>query len=126
MGDVLKLLREKETVVNGRIGESPSRMDKLEQIFWNLSSAFSSVRTIEKTPVIICKSTQVTKNKGATSNSNKEDLKMISIHPNFVEMVNGPICKNDFFQSYSLKYCHWNMQAKSLKDSSCLIEELET
>ena len=46
--DVFKLLREKETVVNERIGESHSQIDKLEEIFSNLSSAFSSVKTIEK------------------------------------------------------------------------------
>ena len=42
-GDAFKLLKEKETVVNERIEESPYRIDKLEEIFSNLGSDFSSV-----------------------------------------------------------------------------------
>ena len=49
-GDVFKLLRKKETIINKRIGESPSRIDKLEEFFSNLSSAFSSAKTIENRP----------------------------------------------------------------------------
>ena len=96
-GDALKVLKEKEPAFNERMKESPARIDKLEEIFSNLSTAFASAKTIEKTPIKIGKITQVTKNKGATSNSNKEDLKMISIHPNFVEVVKDPTCKNEFF-----------------------------
>ena len=32
-GDVFKLLREKETIINKKIGESPSQIDKLEEFF---------------------------------------------------------------------------------------------
>ena len=77
-GDVFKLLKEKGTIIHERIEESPCRTDKLEEIFSNLGTAFASA----KTPVKISKSTQVTKNKGATSSNDKGDLKMISIHPN--------------------------------------------
>ena len=101
-GDALKVLKEKEPAFNERIDESPARIDKLEEFFSNLSSAFSSVKTIEKTPVKIGKITQVTKNKDATSNNNEEDLKMISIHPGFVEDLNP------------------------FKNIGCVIEELET
>ena len=64
------MLKEKGTIIHERIKESPSRIDKLEEIFSNLSTAFASARTIEKTPVKIEKITQVTKNKGATSSNN--------------------------------------------------------
>ena len=68
----------------------------MEEIFSNLSTDFASAKTTEKTPTKIRKITQATKNKGATSNSNKEDLKMISIHPDFVEVIRDPISKNNF------------------------------
>src|SRR3989337_1767272 len=81
-GEVFKLLKEKGTIIHERIEESPSRIDKLEEIFSNLRTAFASAKNIEKTPIKISKITQVTKNKGETSNnSNKGDLKKISIHP---------------------------------------------
>ena len=73
-----------------------------QKFFSNLSLAFASAKTIEKTPVKIGKITQVTKNKDATSNNNEEDLKMISIHPGFVEDLNP------------------------FKNIGCVIEELET
>ena len=87
-GDIFKLLKVKGTIIHERIEESPSRIDKLEEIFSNLSTALASAKTIEKTPVKSGKVTQVTRNKGATSsNGNKGDLKMISIHPDFVEDI---------------------------------------
>ena len=67
--DILKLLSENGTTIHERIEESPSRIDKLEEIFRNLSTTFASAKTIEKAPVKIGRSS---KNKGATSsNSNK-------------------------------------------------------
>ena len=88
--------------------------------------AFSSAKTIEETPVKIGKTTQVTKNKGTTSNSNKEDLKMISIHPDFVEVMKDPTCKNEFFNLTPRSITIENMHAKSLKNIGCVIDELET
>ena len=123
-GDSLKVLKEKEPAFNKRIEESLARIDKLEEIFSNLSTAFSSTKTIEKTPVKISKITQVTKNKGATSNSNKEDLKMISIHPDFVEVLRDPFGKNEFFKFVPRSVVIENLHAKSLKNSKCLVEEL--
>ena len=106
--------------------ESPSRIDKLEEIFSNLGSTFPSVKTIEKTPTSKnWKSKHVSKNKGAASSSNNEDLKMISIHPNFVEVIKSPTCKNEFFNLIPRSIIIENMHAKSLKNSKCLIEELE-
>ena len=97
----------------------------MEEIFSNLSTPFSSAKTIEKTPVKIDKITHVTKNKGATSNSNKEDLKMISIHPDFVEIIRDPIGKNEFLKLVPRSIVVENLYAKSLKSSKCLIKELE-
>ena len=37
--------------MNERIEESPPRIDKLEEIFSNLSTAFASAKTIEKNPL---------------------------------------------------------------------------
>lgn len=85
-GDVFKLLKEKGTIIHERNEEIPSRIDKLEEIFSNLGTAFASA----KTPVKTSKTTQVIKNKGSTSSSDKGDLKMINIHPNFIEVIRDP------------------------------------
>ena len=86
VGEVFKLLWEKNTIIHERIEESPSRIDKLEEFFSNLGTAFVSA----KTSVKISKTTQATKSKGATSSNDKGDLKMISIHPNFIEVIRDP------------------------------------
>ena len=49
-GDVLKVLKETEPAFNERIEASPSRIDKLEEFFSNLSTVFSSTKTIKKLP----------------------------------------------------------------------------
>ena len=72
------------------------------------------------------KTTQVTKNEVATPSSHKGDLKMISIHPDFVEIIRDPIYKNGFFGFLPRSVVIKNMHAKSLKKSSCVIEELKT
>ena len=97
VGEVFKLLKEKGTIIHERIEESSSQIHKLEKIFSNLSMAFASAKTIEKTPVKVGKTTQVTKNKCATSSNIKEDLKMISIHLDIVEVIRDPFAKNEFF-----------------------------
>ena len=81
---------------------------------------------MKKTPVKIGKTAQVTKNKGVTSShNNKEDLKMISIHPDFVEVIRDPFCNNKFFYFIPRGVFIEYLFAKSLKDSKCLIEELD-
>ena len=47
-GDALKVLKEKEPAFNERIEESPARIDKLEEIFSNLSTVFTSAKTTKK------------------------------------------------------------------------------
>ena len=50
VGTTLKMLKEKEPIINERIEQGPARIDKLEEIINNLGSAFSSVKTIDRTP----------------------------------------------------------------------------
>ena len=49
-GDIFKLLKERGTLIHERIEESPSRIDKLEEIFSNLSTAFASNNLSRKLP----------------------------------------------------------------------------
>ena len=91
----LKMLKEKEPITNERVKKSPAKLDKLEEIINNLGSAFSSIETTEKTPPSKnCKFIYVPKDKGATTSNNSEDLKMISVHPNFVDLIKEPIYEN--------------------------------
>ena len=68
-----------------------------------------------KTPVKISKTTRVTKNKGATSSNDKGDLKMISIHPNFIEVIRDPFCKNKFFNLMPRSFVAENLYANPWK-----------
>ena len=49
-GENFKLLKEKGTVIHERIEENPSRIDTLEEIFSNLSMAFTSAKLSKKLP----------------------------------------------------------------------------
>ena len=115
------MLKEKGTIIHKRIEETMSRIDKLEEIFSNLGTAFAST----KTPIKISKTTQVTKNKGSTSSNDKGDLKMISIHPNFIEVIRDPFCKNKFFNLMPRSIVTKNLYAKSLKNPKCSIKEVD-
>ena len=50
---------------------------------------------------------------------------MISIHPDFVEVIRDPFCKNEIFGFIPISVVIENLYAKSLKGSECLIEELD-
>ena len=50
---------------------------------------------------------------------------MISIHPDFVEVIRDPFCKNEIFEFIPRSVVIENLYAKSLRDSKCLIEELD-
>lgn len=56
----------------------------------------------------------------------REILEMISIHPDFVEIVRDPIYKNIFFGFLPRSVVIGSMHAKSFKKSICVIEELKT
>ena len=67
----------------------------MEEIFSNLSTTFTTTKIVEETTVKNKKS----RNKGASSSNNdKGYLKMISIHPDFVEVIRDPFCKNEIFK----------------------------
>ena len=94
----------------------------MEEIFSNLSTAFTTTKIIEETPV----KSRRSRNKGATSSdSNKGDLKMISIHPDFVEVIRDPFRKNEIFEFIPRSVVIEELYANSLKGSKCLIEELD-
>jgi hypothetical protein len=119
LGDAIKILREKNPIIHNRLEESPARIDKLEEIFGNLSLAFSSINTSEKTPT---KTSKGTKNKGETPEGNKGDLNTISIYPDFIDVVS----KSNFFNFLPRSIAIENSYAEFLRDSKCFIEELET
>ena len=50
---------------------------------------------------------------------------MISIHPDFVEVIRDPTCKNGFLKLVPRSIVIQNLYAKSLKNSKCLIEDSE-
>lgn len=94
----------------------------MEEIFSNFISSFSSIKTVEKK----FNYTHVPNNKGASSNSNNEDLKMISIHPDFVEVLKTPTFKSELFNFIPRSVIIENMYARSYKNYGCVIEELGT
>ena len=50
---------------------------------------------------------------------------MISIHPDFVEVIGDPFCMNEIFEFIPRSVVIENLYAKSLKNPKCLIEELD-
>ena len=82
VGATLNFLKEKEPIVNDRIDQDSTRIDKLEGIITNLGSAFYSVRSNPNPPTKISKLVYVPKNKGESSSKETADLKSISVHPN--------------------------------------------
>jgi len=64
--DIFKLLKERGTLIHERIEESPSWIDKLEEIFSNLSTTFTTTKIVEETP----EKSKKSRNKGASSSNN--------------------------------------------------------
>jgi hypothetical protein len=127
LGITLKMLKEKEPIINERMEQSPARIDKLEEIINNLGSAFSSAKTIEKTtPSKNCKFIYVPKTNGATSSKGNEDLKMISVHPNFIDIIKKPIHKSKILDFVPRSVIVRNTYVKYIRKNGCVIEELET
>ena len=50
---------------------------------------------------------------------------MISIHPDFVEVIREPFCKNEIFEFIPRSVVIENLYDKSLRDSKCLIEDVD-
>lgn len=67
----------------------------------------------------------VPKNKGASSSKEEGDLKMISVHLNFINTKEEPIFDTIFFDFVPRSVMIKNMLAKTPKDSRCIIKELD-
>jgi hypothetical protein len=126
VGMTLKNLREKEPIVNEKIDQDSTRIRKLEDIITNLGSAFASVQTTPNfPPTKTAKFIYVPKNKGESSSKENEDLKMISVHPNFINIIKEPIATSEF-----LDFLPRSMTIDKTKESPRVykgaIEELHT
>ena len=76
VGITLKNLKEKEPIVNEKIDQASTRIDKLEDIITNLGSAFTAVKTTPKfPPTKATKFIYVPKYKGESSSKGNEDLR---------------------------------------------------
>ena len=100
VGVTLKNLRAKEPIVNERIDQDSTRIAKLGDIITNLGTAFSAVKnTSNPPPTKFAKFIYVPKNKGESSKENK-DLKSISVHPNFFDIIKEPFATNEFLDFF--------------------------
>ena len=80
VGVTLEFLKEKGPMVNEKIDQDSSRIDKLEDIITNLGSAFFAIKnTSNPSPTKVAKFIYVPKNKGESSSKKNEDLKSISV-----------------------------------------------
>ena len=121
VGVTLKNIKEKEPIVNERINQDSTRIDKLEGIITNLGTAFSSVKNTPSPPTKIAKLMYVPKNKGESSSKETADLKSISIHPNLFAIIKEPFATNEFFDLVPKSF-KINKKKETLKDDRCLIE----
>ena len=84
VGMVLKNLKEKEPIVNEKLGHDSARIGKLEDVITNLGSAFAAVQnTPNFTHNKITKYVFVPKSSGESSSKKDENLKMISDHSTY-------------------------------------------
>ena len=98
VGVTLKNLKEKEPIVNEKIDQDSTRIDKLEDIITNLGSTFFDLRnTPNLPPAKAAKFIYVPKNKGESSSKETADLKSISVHPNLFALIKEPFVTNEFF-----------------------------
>ena len=84
VGMVLKNLKEKEPIVNEKLGHDSARIGKLEDVITNLGSAFAAVQnTSNFAHNKVTKSVFLPKNSGESSIKKDENLKMISDHATY-------------------------------------------
>ena len=126
VGVTLKNLREKEPIVNEKLDQDSSRIGKLEDIITNLGYTFAFVQTTPKFPPSkTAKFVYVPKNKGESSSKEVEDLKMISVHPSFINIVRERITTRE-----SLYFLPRSIIIDKSKEPprvyKCAIEELHT
>jgi len=125
VGVTLKSFKEKEPIVNERIDQDSTRIDKLEGIITNLGSAFSSAKSTPNPPTKIAKFVYVPKNKGESSSKETADLKSISVHPNLFAIIKEPFATNDFLD-FVPRNLIINKKKETPRGYRCLIEELPT
>ena len=121
----MKNIKEKEPIVNERINQDSTRIDKLEGIITNLGTNFSSVKNTPNPPTKIPKLMYLPKNKGESSSKETADLKSISIHPNLFAIIKEPIATNEFFDLVP-KSLIITKKKEISKERRCIIEELNT
>ena len=91
-----------------------------------MRSAFSSIKTTQNLPPTkTTKFIYVPKNKGESSSKENEDLKTISVHPNFLYIIKEPIATNEFLD-FLPRSLIIDKTKESPKDYKCVIEELHT
>ena len=112
-------------MVNERINQDSTRIDKLEGIITNLGTAFSSIKNTPSPPTKIAKLMYVPKNKGESSSKETADLKSISIHPNLFAFIKEPFVTNDFSDLVP-KNLIMNKNKEIPKDDRCIIKEFPT
>ena len=111
-------------MVNEKIDQDSTRIDKIKDIITNLGSAFSSMKNTPSNAKI-AKLMYVPINKGETSTMGNADLKAISVHPNFLTILKEPYATNDFLD-FVPRSLIINKKEETPKNYSCLIEELPT
>ena len=122
----MNFFKEKEPMINERIDQDSTRIDKLEGIVTNLGSAFSAIANTPNPPTTkVAKLMYVPKNKGESSSKENADLKSISIHPNLFAIINEPFVTNEFFDLVP-KSLIINKNKEIPEDGRCLIEEFPT
>ena len=95
-----------------------------EDIITNLGSAFSSVKNTPNPPTTkVAKFIYVPKNKGESSSKKNEDLKSISVHPNFLDIIKELFATNEFLD-FLPKGLIIAKKGETLKNYKCSIEEL--
>ena len=111
-------------MVNEKIDQDSTRIDKIEDIITNLGSAFSSMKNTPSNAKI-AKLMYVPKNKGESSSKENADLKSIIVHPNFFAVINEPFATNEFLD-FLPRSLIINKKNKTPKGYKCSIEELNT
>ena len=122
----MKNLKEKEPIVNEKIDQDSTRIDKLKDIITNLGSTFSAIKnTSNPPPTKVAKFIYVPKNKGESSSKKNEDLKSISVHPNFFDIIKEHFATNEFLD-FLLRSFIISKNKEPPKGYKCSIEELHT
>ena len=126
VGVTWKNLKEKEPIVNEKIDQDSARIGKLGDIITHLGSAFSSIKTTKNLPSTkAAKFIYVPKNKGESTSKENEDLKTISVHPNFLDIIKEPIVTNEFL-NFLLRSLIIYKTKESPKNHECVINGLNT